>query len=358
LLTSKKDAKRIVLLELKNSLWDASDERLVRDAMFKAGENGYKYFVTGTPRELIIWETFKEGVPMQDRKYKSYIISTIRKDNEVLTPHYEKDITPRLLEFLKDLAAILHDQTTEIVWDSIDKYFVRKLSEYILQASESTYEVMLDRITKESRFQKRLSDYLKSQDMFNISVNFTPTDAYNICQLANYLLYLKIIFYTHLQRDAPALCLKPLVIPEKIEDLNDALRERFNDVLKHDFEKIFETTILDEFEFEATFIPELKRNVTEFETLDFAGLNADIIGSIYNTLIDNQEQHDRGQHFTNLNEVDIVNAFCINQKTRFVMDSGCGAGTFLVRAYFFLKQYNPKYSHQLTCFYILLLFSF
>ena len=156
---------------------------------------------------------------------------------------------------------------------------------------------------------------------------------------------LKIIFYSYLQRDVPALKLKPLEIPEDKKLLNKKLRERFDDVLKHDFEMIFEENILDKFEFEAKYIPMLKWNVEQIGKLNFNDLNADIIGAIYNTLIDNQEQHNRGQHFTNTNEVDIVNSFCINQSTKFVIDSGCGAGTFLVRAYYFLKNYKPHFSH-------------
>ena len=60
---------------------------------------------------------------------------------------------------------------------------------------------------------------------------------------------------------------------------------------------------------------------------------------------ENQEQHERGQHFTNTDEVDIVNSFCINKNTKTVFDSGCGAGTFLVRAYAFMKYFNKNLNH-------------
>ena len=350
LLTSRKDVKGTVLFEFKNSAWDAADEELVRPAAYKAFENSYKYFITGTPRELIIWETFKE-VPLPERKFKSYQISTfVRKDDDILSPNYEKEVTPKIKEFLKDLSNIVHKVVTKVQWDSIDKLFVNKLSNYILQATESMYEAMQEKITSDKKFQNRLSAYLKEQDIFNVSQKFDNRDAYNICQLSNYLLYLKILFYTHLERDLLSLNLKPLVIPDDKKLLSKTLRKHFNDVLKHDFEKIFEENILEEFEFTSDFIPELRRNVAQFANLDFSGLNADIIGSIYNTLIDNQEQHDRGQHFTNINEVDIVNGFCIRENTKFVLDSGCGAGTFLVRAYLFLKKYtelsNKEISHE------------
>ncbi len=154
------------------------------------------------------------------------------------------------------------------------------------------------------------------------------------------------MFYSYLQKEVPDLKLKPLQIPEDKNLLNDALRSRFDDVLQHDFELIFSSNVLDEFEFEQNYVPVLKSNIENIRKLNFNELNADIVGAIYNVLIDNQEQHDRGQHFTNTFEVDVVNAFCINKDTKLILDSGCGAGTFLVRAYYFLKYFNPEFTHE------------
>lgn len=344
-LYSSSNKKKIVSFELKNNKWDATDDILVLDAAQKAMSNGYEYFVTGTPRQLVVFKTFQEGVPLNERKLKIYNISNVKKDDDILLPTYEKEIFPKLKLFLKELSDLVHG-VKEVHWDSIDKFFVNKLSAYILEASAEMFSPMYEKISKNKTFRDRLKNYLKSQDIFNVTLNFDSQDVYNISQLSNYLLYLKIIFYSYLQRDVPELDLRPLEIPEDKKLLNKVLRARFDDVLKHDFEMIFSENILDEFEFENNYLPVLKHNVEQIKRLNFSDLNADIIGSIYNTLIDNQEQHDRGQHFTNTNEVDIVNGFCINKETNFLLDSGCGAGTFLVRGYFFLKKTHPKLSHQ------------
>lgn len=345
LMESSSDSTKKVLFELKDSNWDATDEGLVYPAMMKAFNKGYKYFVTGTPRQLVIFETFREGTLLNDRKLKIYNISNIRSNLEVTSTLYINQITQPLKIFLKDLSDIVHN-VKEIQWDSIDKLFVNKLSAYILEGSAEMFEVMYDRINDDSEFKNELKTYLRDQDIFNISLKFDSEEIYNICQLSNYLLYLKIIFYTYLQRDLPELKLKVLEIPEDKDKLNKTLRQRFDDVLKHDFELIFQKNILDDFEYDQKYIPSLKNNVEQIRHLNFKELDADIIGAIYNKLIDNQEQHDRGQHFTNINEVDIVNTFCINKETKFVLDSGCGAGTFIVRAYVMLKRLNPKLSHE------------
>jgi len=345
LLYSEKDVSKKVLFELKDTNWDATDERLVFDASMKAFNRGFEYFVTGTPRQLVIYRTFQENTTLNERKLKIYNISTIRKNSEFITTTYYKQITQPLKKFLKDLSDIVHD-VKEVQWDSIDKFFVKKLSAYILEGSAEMTDLMYEKINSDNVFKKRLRAYLKDQDIFNITLKFDGEEVYKICQLANYLLYLKIIFYSYLQREVPLLKLKPLEIPKDKNKLNQVLKNRFNDVLKHDFELIFQGSILDEFEYTEKYIPGLKYNVNQISELNFHDLNVDIMGAIYNTLIDNQEQHDRGQHFTNVNEVDIVNAFCIRKDTELVLDSGCGAGTFLVRAYKFFKHYNPKLRHE------------
>jgi len=339
------DASKKVFIELKNASWDASDDELVMDAANKANMNGSEYFITGTPRQLIIFQTFKPNTTLQERKLKIYNLSNVKKDDEILLPQYEREIIPKLKTFLQELSDIVHG-VKEVTWDSIDKFFVNRLSNYILEASASMIEPMYKRLSKEKNLQKRLREYLTEQDIFNVTFKFDSNDVYNISQLSNYLLFLKIIFYTYLQRDVPELNLKPIIIPNDKKLLNKTLRKHFDDVLQHDFEMIFSENILDEFEFEERYLPVLRQNVEQISRLNFHDLNADIIGAIYNTLIDNQEQHDRGQHFTNTNEVDIVNAFCIKPDTKLILDSGCGAGTFLVRAYHFIKFYNPKITHE------------
>jgi len=345
IITSSLDASKKIFIELKNASWDASDDDLVSDAANKANINGAEYFITGTPRQLIIFQTFKPNTTLQERKLKIYNISNVKRDDEILLPQYEREIIPKLKIFLQELSDIVHG-VKEVTWDSIDKFFVNRLSNYILEASASMIEPMYKRISKDKKLQKRLREYLTEQDIFNVTFKFDSNDVYNICQLTNYLLFLKLIFYTYLQRDVPELRLKPIIIPRDKKLLNKTLRKHFDDVLKHDFEMIFTETILDEFEFEERYLPVLSQNVVQISHLNFNELNADIIGAIYNTLIDNQEQHDRGQHFTNTNEVDIVNAFCITADTKLVLDSGCGAGTFLVRAYHFMKFFNPKITHE------------
>ena len=350
MLYSKIDNAKTILFELKNTSWDATDNTLVNDAATKAMNIGIPYFVTGTPRQLAIYQTFKENTSIQQRKVKVYQISSIKTDNDATSEIYQSQIKNKLIDFLKDLDGLLHG-TKIIQWDSIDKVFINKLSAYILDASVSMFDSAYTQIHSDKKFERALQAFLDRQEFFSITGNFDNEDVMNICLVKNYLLYLKILFYSCLQRNVPYLVdaeteerykLKDLEIPEDTKELNKALKERFADVLKHDYETIFEPSVLDDLAFPQAYLPTLRNNVKEIKNLNFNDLDADIIGAIYNELLNNSEQHDLGQHFTNTNEVDLVSGFCINEKTQFVMDSSCGAGTFLVRAYKFLNHYQNE----------------
>ncbi len=72
IITSSIDSKLKIFIELKNQSWDATDEDLVNDAMMKAFNRGIEYFVTGTPRQLVLFRTFKPNTTPQDCKLKLF----------------------------------------------------------------------------------------------------------------------------------------------------------------------------------------------------------------------------------------------------------------------------------------------
>src|SRR5208282_4157852 len=89
------------------------------------------------------------------------------------------------------------------------------------------------------------------------------------------------------------------------------------------------------------------------QPFNFKLIPTDILGGIFRRIIDPSERHKFGQHYTNEDLVDVVNAFCIRNAEDNVLDPACGSGSFLVRAYHrkaWLKQderrTHPGVTHQ------------
>ncbi len=228
---------------------------------------------------------------------------------------------------------------------SIDKIYIHKLSTFIEDASRYMADELKEAIKNDPNLLKQIKEQVKKIDIFKINTTVSAVDIQNICLLAGFLLYLKITVYLSLRKGVKLLKLKPLKLPDNKNDISNSIRERFDDVLKFGYEYIFEPDAFDKFTFTQEYIPVLKRNIKEIEQINMNNVNADIFGSIYNTLFNKHEKSDKGQHFTNTDEVDIVNAFCINKNTQYIIDTACGAGAFLVRAYTFLKYHHPELSH-------------
>ncbi|KAF0153809.1 MAG: hypothetical protein FD188_3341, partial [Ignavibacteria bacterium] len=152
---------------MKNQSWDATDEDLVNDAMMKAFNQGIEYFITGTPRQLVLFKTFEPNTTPQDRKLKLYYLANVKSDNDVTTQSYKTQILPTVKQFLLDLSNLIHG-IIEVHWDSIDKQFINKLSTYILEASAQMSEEMTPVIQSNESLRKRIREYIQEQDIFHV----------------------------------------------------------------------------------------------------------------------------------------------------------------------------------------------
>ena len=86
--------------------------------------------------------------------------------------------------------------------------------------------------------------------------------------------------------------------------------------------------------------------------LDYLGqvqlneLGYDVLGRLFERLIDPQERYHWGQHYTSPAVVDLMLSFALPTGQGSVLDPACGGGTFLVRAYARMNALHPGQSHQ------------
>lgn len=64
-----------------------------------------------------------------------------------------------------------------------------------------------------------------------------------------------------------------------------------NSISEKNSEIFFGDHLLDQFQIGPKYIPGLKRNIEEIEKLNFNELKRDVIGNIYNNIIDRVEQN-------------------------------------------------------------------
>ena len=175
----------------------------------------------------------------------------------------------------------------------------------------------------------------------------------NAAKAACYALANRLLFYDALLKRYGG-DLQNLDIPEHIDT-----GERLDAHLSGYFEKAriatndYETVFRDDRQDMGVRIPFLsdaavghwRDLVEEINRFDLSKLDYDIIGRMFERLIDPGERHKYGQYYTRPEVVDLINSFCIQTADAKVLDPACGGGTFLVRAYARKKGLSPARQH-------------
>jgi len=342
-----KPKKPVCEIEVKPPSWDPLKIDLVQDAFSKADRINAPYFATWNINKLILFNTseYDKTKSLRDGIIQIYDVAAISLLKEIEETEHKIKIKTFLEKFLDELLQIYEKKkvTPKI---PIDEYFISHLHSTINALTNSYREVISDKAEKDLEFKKEIKNWFNEQAW---SFTFGTRDEYSkISRQAAYLLINKILFYTALQEKFD---LEPLCIPEDLRSgsrLENDLKWFFNQVLRIDYETIFTTEFIDEIAFPESeeAVESVRDLINEINRHKISSIGYDFLGNLFENLIPENERHLLGQYFTNSNVVDLILRFCMQSEKDFVLDPGCGAGTFLVRAYKHKQLINPRLAHN------------
>ena len=117
-------------MEFKRPHIEAADFDLVNNAAQKANAVGAPFFLTWNVRDLWLWSTFQQNVPLLERDCKQWNgIVDVDDVNDLRESHWAK-IETFLLELLNELDG-LYNRQEQFVGLPVDEIFVRKLSSVV-----------------------------------------------------------------------------------------------------------------------------------------------------------------------------------------------------------------------------------
>lgn len=229
----------------------------------------------------------------------------------------------------------------------IDEAFIYRMNKLIDTYVHGIALQIQEEYQKNRGFQRRVNEYTKLQQWD------APTSLpafVNLTSIALLVLISKLIFYKTYYDNKAYSRLAPLQISEELE--NQTLLKREISAFFKEFKDItdnFETLIGndDDVIFEMPFIAQevvevVRQTLNSIELYDFSKISYDIIGRIFENLIQPTERHKLGQYFTPPDIIDLMLAFAIETGNEKVFDPSCGSGTFLVRAYQRKKDLTQK----------------
>ncbi|NQV17343.1 MAG: SAM-dependent DNA methyltransferase [Armatimonadetes bacterium] len=162
-----------------------------------------------------------------------------------------------------------------------------------------------------------------------------------------YGLITKIIFYLTIKRHFKEL---PELYSEDEKDLEANLNSAFSNAREIDWQAVFETDPIEELGIPKEAYSSLNELFSHLKIYNFGALPEDVIGELFEEIIDPKRRHELGQYFTREDLVDLIIATIVNDKDKIYADPTCGSGTFLIRLYDrlkFLSGYRMKHEQVL-----------
>ncbi len=324
--------------------------QVVEDAYRKAGNAGSIYFLTWNIRRVVVWKTDDPGVPLLQRVvYDREIIPRVLRSEEDLrnTENVEslRSGLEALLSFLDDLI----NGPPQPVFLPIDQIFIANLEAALDHPISATIVAVQEKLSSSAPFRRELERWMRDVQGWLLAPEYEAENINRAARFSCYVLVNRLCFYNALRRkyaQLPRLAVANNITTGQL--LSRRLTSAFNDAKRFtgDYETVFDGDFGDTLPLLSNeSVADWRDLIRLLDRYDFAHLDVDVIGAMYERLITPAERHRYGQHYTQPLIVDVMNAFAITSSTDTILDPGCGGGTFLVGAYKTKAGLNAETDH-------------
>lgn len=217
-------------------------------------------------------------------------------------------------------------------------YFIRFVRD-IKERLTPRFEAFIRQNSRDRHKREKINAYCAKQGMVNPSEEFAT-----LAEQAVYGLITKVIFYLTIQRYASGL---PDLLDNE-EDLGKTISKAFARAREIDWQAVFEDDPIEELGIPEDSFDDLRRFFGELKAYHFGELPEDVIGQLFEEIIDPEHRHRLGQYFTREDLVDLVIGAVVRDKDGIYADPTCGSGTFLVRLYDRLKYLSAFHTDHKT----------
>lgn len=332
------------------------NSELITNAFQKASNLGAEFFFTWNVNKLVLFDSKKWNVPMMERRLTDWDLGLdLDQPEDVSRPEVEKAIQVFLGKFFAQFHEIAAGIKTD--WAKPpDQYFISAFESHIDWPVRLTREFLTTKSSTDKSFDLHLQEWMSNDQGWQVIRNDQKIWRTLIDRAARTLCYVfsnRLLFYESVRRKFTHL--DEIAIPGKVSapgELDLYFRKAFQNAVNEtgDYETLFYPAEKDwagTLVFAHKLAADAWRSVLgELHNFNFKDIRTDILGGIFQRLIAPEERHKFGQHYTNEDLVDVVNAFCIRKAEDIVLDPTCGSGSFVVRAYHRKAFLNPSRAHQ------------
>ena len=232
----------------------------------------------------------------------------------------------------------LHDTGTFTKFSPEKVYFINFVRSTKEKLSPK-YESFIKEASRSKAKRDKISAYCARQGIAK------PTEEFKqLADQAVYGLITKIIFYLTIQRYFKQL---PDLYESNDDDLGKRISDAFAKAREIDWQAVFENDPIEELGIPEDTFDDLREFFGELRAYHFGELPEDVIGELFEEIIDPDQRHSLGQYFTREDLVDLIIGTVVHEPKGIYGDPTCGSGTFLVRLYDRLRYLsNQRAKHR------------
>lgn len=348
-LTANGDVKLAGELRLPDHVQhDPWDPHNLLGAINKAQARGANWAFTSDANTLLLIDCSITG-PVQDRVVQILPLATwpdrkamdnasARAANETA---WVTALVNRVIPLITGLAVPIPIPT--------DERFIQSLRGLLQRPVRAIADALDQRRESDAVFKANLIQWMvDEQNWAHVEAEW-PAEIRRTAALTAYVFTTRLMFYEALRRAETAL--QPLSVADNLPAAaaQGLIRGYFKhaQALSKDYETLFDwDRACDYALIDDTVVPGWAGVVARLSHFDLAKIDYDVVGRMFERLIDPHERYRYGQHYTVPAVVDLMLSLGLEDTDGPVADPSCGGGTFLVRAYTRIKAKHPHLSHQ------------
>jgi N-6 DNA Methylase/Eco57I restriction-modification methylase len=333
---NREDGKAYSYIELKPPFGAKEDLETFRQ---KAVELEVQYAFTWDFQNLNAYKVEKNKIEPIDAETED----VLEKIENWIRGDYQAKIRAYLQKILEELVNL--NETGKFRKFYPDKvYFVNFIRKAVADLVPK-FEKFLKNASRKSSNKQLIAEYATKQGIAY------PSDAEYFKLIARqtvYALVTKIIFYLTIRRYFDDL---PDIHKTDEPDLSKLLNFAFTRAREKDWQAVFVEDPIEVLGLPDEIFDDLRLLFSELKVYHFGELSEDVIGELFEEIIDPTVRHQLGQYFTNEGLVDLIIGFAVQDEKGIYGDPTCGSGTFLIRLYDrlrFLSGYKLKHVEALN----------
>lgn len=326
---------------------DPWDPDSLQGAISKAQSLGARWAFTSDANTLLMIDTQLIG-PVQDRVRTQFTVGNLANRADLGSASVLAAARASWIEALSSVAALVNNKA-EPVPLSPDARFIQSLRGLLHRPVRAIADALDQRRTADQAFAANLIRWMVDEQSWVHSAEQWQAEIRRTAHLTAYVFTTRLLFYEALRRGAPTLA--PLTITQgapasvaraTVQGYFAHARE-----VSHDYETLFTWDRACDYALVADeVVAGWTRVIDRLAAFDLASIDYDVLGHIFERLIDPHERYRFGQHYTSSAVVDLMLSYGIPDGQGAVADFAAGGGTFLVRAYARKQALRPEITHQ------------